>query len=110
MRTAEGQQNRRRYTRFPLGLPVRMDIPGRLEPVIVEMVDISAGGIRLRALEDGAPEAERVRLRFVLPDQHACVAGGLVARAQRNGEFALILDQTNDAFRCFLASLAAERL
>jgi hypothetical protein len=107
MRPARVPANRRRHARFPLGLPVKLQVVGRAGPIIVEVVDVSAGGLRLRSLGDEVRVIQRATLRFVLPDQRACVATGRVTRVERGGAFVLALDEANDAFRSFLASLSA---
>jgi hypothetical protein len=104
------EQNRRRHARFPLGLPVRLQVVGRPEPLIVEIVDVSAGGVRLRSLGDEVRPKERATLRFLLPDQRACAAEGHVLRVERGGTFVLQLEKANATFLKFLKSLAAEAL
>lgn len=106
MRLARVPANRRRHARFPLGLPVKLQVVGRAGSIIVEIVDVSAGGLRLRSLGDEVRVTQRATLRFVLPDQRPCTAGGRVMRVERSNEFVLALDETNDAFRSFLASLS----
>jgi len=106
MRLARIPANRRRHVRFPLGLPVKLQVIGRTAPIIVEIVDVSVGGLRLRSLGEEVHVAQRASLRFVLSDQRACAAGGRVTRVERGGAFVLALDETNDAFRGFLASLS----
>jgi c-di-GMP-binding flagellar brake protein YcgR len=111
MQSARAQkQNRRRHARFPLGLPVRLQVTNRPEPIIVEIVDISAGGLRLRSLGEEVHLAQRATLRFVLPDQRACAVEGHVSRVERGGEFVLELEKANATFLKFLKSLAAEAL
>jgi hypothetical protein len=85
---------------------VKLQVAGRAGPIIVEIVDLSAGGLRLRALGDEVRLAQRATLGFVLADQRACAAAGRVTRVERGGAFVLALDETNDAFRGFLASLS----
>jgi len=75
--------------------------------MIVEIVDVSAGGLRLRSLGHEMRVAERATLHFLLPDRDACVAGGRVTRIDGRGEFVLVLDESNNAFRRFLASLSS---
>ena len=106
MRAARVPTNRRRHARFPLGLPVKLQVAGQADPMIVEMVDVSAGGLLLRTLGAEMKVTERATLRFVLGDQRACAAGGRVTRVDRGGSFVLALDETNEAFRGFLASLS----
>ncbi|HZL20393.1 MAG TPA: PilZ domain-containing protein [Polyangia bacterium] len=106
MRAALAPTNRRRHARFPLGLPVKLLVAGHADPMIVEIVDVSAGGLRLRTLGDEMKVTERATLRFVLGDQRACTAGGRVTRVDRGGSFVLALDETNEAFRGFVALLS----
>ena len=106
MRLARVPQNRRRHPRFPLGLPVTLYIAGRTHPITVEVVDLSAGGVRLRVLEGTLRVGERASLHFVLPGRHACTADGRISRAERRGELVLGIEKANDAFRAFLASLS----
>jgi hypothetical protein len=110
MRRTRVPTNRRRHARFPLGLPVKLQVVGQTAPLIVEIVDVSAGGLRLRSLGDDVRVAQRATLRFVLSDQRACAVGGRVTRVERGGAFVLALEETNDAFRGFLASLSAGAL
>ena len=105
MRLAPAQHNRRRHMRFPLGLPVELHVSGRKQPVIVEIVDVSAGGVRLRSLESAVSVAEQATLRFVLVGGKACVAVGQVVRVEKEREIILVLKRTNPAFKSFIASL-----
>jgi hypothetical protein len=110
MRLAHVPQNRRRHARFLLGLPVKLHVDGG-DPITVEVVDISAGGARLRAFACPVRADQSATLRFLLPDQRPCVAQGQVARVGRDlrsetVDFVLRLDDTNEAFRGFLESLA----
>lgn len=105
MQLASAQQNRRRHKRFPLGLPVELHVAGREQPVIVEIVDVSAGGVRLRALESAVKVAEQATLRFLLEGGRTCVAVGQVARIENDRAIILILKRANPAFKAFLASL-----
>jgi hypothetical protein len=102
--------NRRRHARFPLGLPVALQVVDRPDPIIVEIVDVSEGGLQLRALGDEIRPEQRATLRFVLADQRACAVEGHVLRIGRDGTFVLELDKANATFSKFLKSLAAEAL
>ena len=105
MSVTNAHGNRRRHMRFPLGLPVELYVAGREAPIIVEVVDVSAGGVRLRALDASVNVAEQATLRFLLPDQRACVAVGQVMRVEKEREIILVLKRSNPAFKAFLASL-----
>jgi hypothetical protein len=74
-------------------------------PITVEVVDVSAGGVRLRALESPVRAEQWATLRFVMPDQRDCVAHGRVTRVDRGHEFVLAIEEANDGFHAFLASL-----
>jgi hypothetical protein len=89
---------------------VKLQVTGQAGSIIVEIVDVSAGGLRLRSLGEEVRVTQRATLRFVLSDQRACAASGRVMRVERGGIFVLALDETNDAFRGFLASLSAGNL
>ena len=132
MLPARASQNRRQHARFLLGLPVKLHVDSRDLPITVEVVDVSEGGARLRAFACPVRADQHATLRFLLPDQRTCVASGRVARVERaldqgsatfygpissrgvsspsagegTVDFVLCLDETNDAFRGFLASLA----
>jgi hypothetical protein len=86
---------------------VKLQVVGQAGSIVVEIVDVSAGGLRLRSLGEEVRVTQRATLRFILADQRACAAGGRVTRVERGGAFVLALDETNDAFRSFLASLSA---
>lgn len=106
----QADEELRRYPRFAVGLPVRLAIAGRADPITVELVDLSEAGGRFRALAD-ADEVrldDRAAFGFVIPGQQHCVARGRCVRVPGAGEFALVLDRANDAFRGFLRSLAGQ--
>jgi hypothetical protein len=102
----QAQANRRRYLRFPLGLPARLHRADRPGSIVVEIVDVSASGLRLRSVGDEVRVGENAALRFVLADQRICAVAGRVIRVERDGAFVLALDEANHAFHAFVASLA----
>jgi hypothetical protein len=106
IRAVKRVRERRRHSRFPLGLPVRLQLAGREEPITVEMMDISEGGGRFRTVGDEVRVDQRAVVGFVVPDQRRCVANGRVVRVERDGQFIMSLDHANDAFRGFLGSLS----
>jgi hypothetical protein len=101
------QDDRRRHSRFPLGLPVRLHVSGRDEPLTVELVDIGKGGVRFRALEDGVSVDQRAAFAFVVAGEPVCAASGRVLRVAGGGEFIVSLDEANPAFHAFLKFLSA---
>jgi hypothetical protein len=98
--------DRRRHSRFPLGLPVEMRVAGRAEPFTVELMDVSAGGGRFRFAGADVSVDQHATFGFVIPDQRRCFARGRVVRVDAPGQFALSLDQANEAFLSFLRLLA----
>lgn len=94
---------RRRHTRTPLGLPVRVHFAGHTLPITVELADVSAGGCYFRGA--AAPASAKVAFGFVLPDRQVCVAAGQVLRVERSG-FAVVIDRTNDGFADFLTDIS----
>jgi len=106
----EAQPDRRRHTRFPLGLPVGVRLAGRRTPLMVELLDVSESGARFHAVDGDAVVhvADRATFGFVVPGEPSCQAQGLVVRADRSGQFVLALDDTNDAFVGFIRLLAAD--
>jgi PilZ domain len=94
---------RRRHTRTPLGLPVRVHFAGHTVPVTVELSDVSQGGCYFRGA--AAPPEAKVAFGFVLPERQVCVARGQVLRVDGNG-FAMTIDRANDTFTDFLIGLS----
>ena len=102
----ETAPDRRRHLRFPLGLPVEMHLSGRSQALTVEMMDLSAGGGRFRVTGADVRVDQQATFGFVVPDQRRCSARGRIVRVDAPGEFALSLDQANEAFLSFLGLLA----
>lgn len=99
---------RRRNTRFPLGLPVQVVLAGRAEPMTVELADLSITGGRFRCVQ---PEAigldQTATFSFLLPGQKRCQAKGKVIRSDGSGEFVLRLLEANRTFLGFISQLTA---
>ncbi len=98
---------RRRNSRFPLGLPVRIHFAGAPAPITVELMDLSASGGRLRSATQTARLDQGAAMAFVLPGQRPCLAKGRVVRIGASGEFALRLDKVNDAFLGFVGEFTS---
>jgi hypothetical protein len=94
---------RRRHTRTPLGLPVRVHFAGRTIPVTVELRDVSQGGCYFRGA--AAPHSAKLAFGFVLAENQICVAAGQVLRVDRDG-FAVVIDRSNDTFTDFVTGLS----
>jgi hypothetical protein len=103
---APAGKDRRRHARFPLGLPVGVQLAGRPGPITVELLDLSATGGRFRCLGEKVRVNETATVSFVLQDQQCCLAEGQVVRSDASGEFALRLADTNEAFVAFISQLA----
>jgi hypothetical protein len=99
-------KDRRRHARFPLGLPVGMQLAGRPGPILVEILDLSATGGRFRCVGDRVCIDETATVAFLLEDQRRCEAEGRVVRSDASGEFALRLKKSNAAFAAFVRRLA----
>src|SRR5579862_74892 len=99
-------ENRRRHPRIPVGLPVEVHLSGRESPLTVELTDIAAGGVRLRALSSDVRIDQRANFMFVVAGRGACAAEGRVTRVDASGEFIVVLDKTSPDFRAFVSSLA----
>ena len=97
--------DRRRHTRTPVGMSVRVHFAGRTLPVTLEMADASHGGCYFRGA--AAPPSARLAFGFVVAEQQTCLAAGRVLRVDRNG-FAVVLDRANDSFTEFLAGLSGQ--
>jgi hypothetical protein len=103
---ADSKADRRRSARFPLGLPVRVHIDGRPDPITVELMDLSAGGGRFRCLAETVAVDQDASFAFLLPGQRRCLAKGRIIRADASGEFALRLQGANRAFLGFVGQLS----
>ena len=97
---------RRKRPRFPLGLPVRVHLAGKSDPITAEVVDLSARGGRFRCIDETVQVNQTASFAFVLPDQRHCVAKGRVVRADDSGEFAVKLSNANRAYLGFVGGLA----
>lgn len=98
--------DRRRSSRFVLGLPVRLHLAGVADPLTVELVDLSLTGGRFRSVLPTARLNQNAAIVFVLPGQRRCLAKGRVVRNDPSGEFALRLEKVNAAFVSFVREFA----
>jgi hypothetical protein len=81
----------------------------RAEPLFVELMDVSASGSRFQVQgdADGVHVDQDVAFGFVVRGWPNCQAKGRVVRVEQTGQFALALDDTNEAFDGFVRLLAA---
>ena len=105
MGPAKRQKERRKHSRFPMGLPVRLKLAGGKEALTVELMDISAGGGRFRFGATDVRLHQGAAFAFIVPEQRRCVARGKVVRVEGPGQFAISLDHANDAFLRFVGLL-----
>jgi PilZ domain len=103
----DAQRDLRRHPRFPLGLPVKVTLAGRAEPLLAELVDVSEAGGCFRVVGEGIHLDDHAAFGFVLPGARHCKASGRCVRVRGTGEFALLLDCVNDAFLGFVKLLSA---
>jgi PilZ domain len=104
----QARVDRRKEERFFLGLPVKARVAERTAPLIVELTDISASGARFQAQENtDVVVDENVAFGFVVPGWPNCQAKGQITRVERTMQFAVTLDDTNEAFDGFIRLLAA---
>jgi hypothetical protein len=82
-----------------------MRLVGHADPFTVEMMDLSAGGGRFRFVGADVRIDQQATFGFVVPDQRRCFARGRVVRVDAPGQFAISLDQANEAFLAFLGLL-----
>lgn len=101
-----GQDDRRRHKRFPLGLPVRVQVDGLPEALTAELADVSQEGCLLKAPGRDIAVGAVVAFGFVMPKQQIVLARGRVVRSDGEGNFALELEQKNEQFRSFLADIS----
>jgi hypothetical protein len=100
------QGERRRHQRFPLGLPVRVQVDGLPKAITAELADVSQEGCLLKAPGNDIAMGAAVAFGFVMPKQQIVLARGRVVRCDAEGSFALELDQKNEQFRRFLADIS----
>jgi hypothetical protein len=106
----ESPRDRRRHERFPLGLPVRVELEEREQALIVELLDISKSGARFGSLAGDVRVSDHVTFGFVMPDRPSCHAKGQVVRVDRSGQFVLALDDANDEFVGFIRLLESDEV
>ncbi len=106
MTSSRSHPDRRRYQRFPLGLPVELRIEGHADALTVEIVDIAPRGVRFRAMGAAIVVDQRASFGFVVAGHDTCTATGRVVRTGDGGEFVLAVERANLPFLRFVRSLA----
>jgi PilZ domain len=100
---SQNPPERRRHTRTPIGLPVRVHFSGQTLAVTIELSDISMTGCYFSGAS--APTEATLAFGFVLPHRELCLARARVVRVDRSG-FAARLERVNGAFAEFVSSLS----
>jgi hypothetical protein len=96
---------RRRHSRYALGVPVRFRLDEGAASMFLELVDVSAGGGCFRAPTGTVRVGQHVAFGFVMPHDGAgdglCVARARVVRTMP-GLFAVVIERSSDALQRFL--------
>ena len=102
------EAERRQRSRYPVGLPVTVQIEGLGESMLAELLDVSSTGCFLRGAELSLYSrlGERVTFGFVLEDGEAGVVHGRVVRRTPGEGLGVAIEQANAPFEELLAQLA----
>jgi hypothetical protein len=100
--------NRRRCPRFPVGLPVTVQMEGLGESLLAELADVSNTGCFLRGpdLALYSRLGEQLSFGFVLRAGESGVVRGRVVRRAPNEGLGLCIEEANETFDELLADLA----
>jgi hypothetical protein len=100
-------ERRRRY-RFPVGLPVTVQLAGLGESLLAELTDVSSGGCFLRGPELSLYSrlGERVTFGFVMRSREPGLVTGRVVRRTPGEGLGLAIEEANQPFDDLLADLA----
>jgi hypothetical protein len=101
-------EDRRRRRRYPVGLPVTVQIPGLGESLLAELTDVSTGGCFLRGPEIAlyCRLGERLTFGFVLEGGESGVVTGRVVRRPPGEGLGVAIETWNRPFEELLADLA----
>jgi hypothetical protein len=105
---ANAASDRRRCLRYPVGLPVMVQIEGLGESLLSELTDVSTGGCFLRGTELALYSrlGERLTFGFVLRGREAGQVRGRVVRRAPGEGVGLVIEEANEAFDELLSALA----
>lgn len=100
--------DRRKRSRYAVGLPVTVQIEGLGESIVAELSDVSRTGCFLRGAELSLYSrlGERVTFGFVLQDREAGMVHGRVVRRTPGEGLGVAIDRANQPFEDLLADLA----
>jgi PilZ domain len=104
-------RERRRRSRYFVGLPVRVHIDGMDQATLAELTDVSATGCYLSNQEISFLIAlgDRVAFGFVLPSRRVGLVRGRVVRRTPGQGLAVAIEQANEPFDELLGTLAQNR-
>jgi hypothetical protein len=100
--------DRRRCLRYPVGLPVTVQMEGLGESLLAELADVSTTGCFLRGPELALYSrlGEQLTFGFVLQSRESGVVRGRVVRRATNEGLGLVIEEANEVFDELLADLA----
>jgi hypothetical protein len=110
--SASSSSERRRRSRYVVGLPVRVQIDGVGESTLAELSDVSATGCFLRNDEISffTPTGARLAFGFVLPSRGVGLVRGRVVRRNPGFGVGVAIEQANESFDELLGTLAQNRV
>jgi hypothetical protein len=102
---------RRRRSRYVVGLPVRVQVDGVGESTLAELTDVSATGCFLRNddISFFTPTGARLAFGFVLPSRGVGLVRGRVVRRTPGEGVGVAIEQANESFDELLGTLAQNR-
>jgi hypothetical protein len=107
MTSPQDDSERRRCFRYPVGLPVTVQMEGLGESLLAELSDVSSTGCFLRGPELALYSrlGERLTFGFVLPSRESGVVRGRVVRRTPGEGLGLVIEEANDCFQELIADL-----
>jgi hypothetical protein len=108
---ASAGPERRRRSRYYVGLPVRVQLDGAAQATLAELTDVSATGCFLRSQEMSflTSLGDKLAFGFVLPSRGVGLVRGRVVRRIPGEGLALAIEQANEPFDELLGTLAQNR-
>jgi len=100
--------DRRRRTRYSIGLPVRVHVDGMDRSLLAELHDVSATGCFLRGVDlcMATGLGDRLAFGFVLPSHDVGLVRGRVVRTTPGDGLGMVIEHANSSFDELLGSLA----
>jgi hypothetical protein len=100
--------DRRTRARYPIGVPVRVQVDGMDRSVLAELADVSATGCFLRGAEIAVATTlgDRLAFGFVTQSLGVGLVRGRVVRRSPGDGLGVVIEQANSFFDELLGSLA----